>query len=155
MSEGAASAQRPYLLRAMHEWMTDNALTPHIVVDATVADLNLSAEHIRDNKVVLNVSYAATRGLVIGNDAVTFEARFNGVPTALHVSVDAVLGIYARENGQGMVFSEESQPPPDEPSPGSGPGSDSGPGPGLGDSPDSNDGKKPGRGKKPRLRVVK
>lgn len=145
MSEGAASAQRPYLLRAMHEWMTDNALTPHIVVDATVADLNLSPEHIRDNKVVLNVSYAATRGLVIGNEAVSFEARFNGVPTALHVSVDAVLGIYARENGQGMVFSEESGPSGDDSGPGGGPRPGNGPGDDSG----------PGGGKPPKLRVVK
>jgi stringent starvation protein B len=145
MSEGAASAQRPYLLRAMHEWMTDNALTPHIVVDATVADLNLSPEHIRDNKVVLNVSYAATRGLVIGNEAVSFEARFNGVPTALHVSVDAVLGIYARENGQGMVFSEQSGPSGDDSGPGGAPSPSNGPGDDSG----------PGGGKPPKLRVVK
>ena len=117
MAEGPARAQRPYLLRAMHEWMTDNALTPHIVVDATSVDLNLSAEHIRDNKIVLNVSYSATRGLVIGNDAVAFEARFNGVPTPLNVPIDAVLGIYARESGQGMVFSEESESPTDDPGP--------------------------------------
>ena len=149
MSEGAASAQRPYLLRAMHEWMTDNALTPHIVVDATVADLNLSPEHIRDNKVVLNVSYAATRGLVIGNEAVTFEARFNGVPTALNVAVDAILGIYARENGQGMVFSEESGPSGDDSGPGGGPG--------TGPRPDNGSGKDSvsGGGKPPKLRVVK
>jgi stringent starvation protein B len=129
----------------MHEWMTDNALTPHIVVDATVADLNLSPEHIRDNKVVLNVSYAATRGLVIGNEAVSFEARFNGVPTALNVSVDAVLGIYARESGQGMVFSEESGPSGDDSGPGTGPGPSTGPGEDPG----------PGGGKPPKLRVVK
>lgn len=67
MAERPTSAQRPYLLRAMHEWMTDNALTPHIVVDAASADLNLSAEPSGDGRIVLNVSYGATRGLVIGN----------------------------------------------------------------------------------------
>lgn len=139
MAEGPASAQRPYLLRAMHEWMTDNAQTPHIVVDAGSADLNLSAEHIRDNKIVLNVSYSATRGLVIGNDAVSFEARFNGVPTALNVPIDSVLGIYARESGQGMVFSEESEPPTDPSS----------------DDPGPSDDPAPGDGKRPTLRVVK
>ena len=114
MAERPLSRQRPYLLRAMHEWMTDNALTPHIVIDATFSGVALPAEHVRDNKLVLNVSYAATRALVIGNDAVTFEARFNGVPRSMHVPIDAVLGIYARENGQGMVFSEgpEPEPPP-------------------------------------------
>lgn len=139
MAEGPASTQRPYLLRAMHEWMTDNALTAHIVVDAGTANLNLSPEHVNDNKIVLNVSYSATRELVIGNDAVSFEARFNGVPTALNVPIDSVLGIYARESGQGMVFSEETEPPTD-PSPNE-PGSDN----------DSS----PGDGKRPTLRVVK
>jgi stringent starvation protein B len=131
MAEGPLSRQRPYLLRAMHEWMTDNALTPHIVVDATAEHLRVPAEHVRDHKIVLNVSYAATRGLRIGKEAVSFEARFNGVPRSLNIPIDAVLGIYARENGQGMVFSEEtgSEPPPD----------DSG----------------PQGGKKPALRVVK
>jgi stringent starvation protein B len=122
MAERPLSRQRPYLLRAMHEWMTDNALTPHIVVDATAVNLNLPADHVRDNRIVLNVSYAATRGLAIGNEAVSFEARFGGVPRSLTVPIDVVLGIYARENGQGMVFAEETgtAPPPDD----SGPPSD-------------------------------
>jgi stringent starvation protein B len=117
MAERPINSQRPYLLRAMHEWMTDNALTPHIVVDASSGNLNVPTEHIRENKIVLNVSYAATRGLVIGNDAVAFEARFNGIPRALSVPLDTVLGIYAKENGQGMVFAEEAKPPPDDPGP--------------------------------------
>jgi stringent starvation protein B len=118
MAERPLSRQRPYLLRAMHEWMTDNALTPHIVVDARTDRLGLPPEHVRDGKIVLNVSYAATRALVIGNDAVTFEARFNGIPRSLNVPMDAILGIYARENGQGMVFSDEAKPePPDDPDP--------------------------------------
>ena len=112
MAERPLSRQRPYLLRAMHEWMTDNALTPHIVVDAKAGGANLPPEHIRDGKIILNVSYAATRGLVIGNDSVAFEARFNGVPRAINVPIDSILGIYARENGQGMVFSDESTPGP-------------------------------------------
>lgn len=111
MAERPLSRQRPYLLRAMHEWMTDNALTPHIVVDAGLARLDLPPDQVRDNRIVLNISYAATRGLVIGSEAVSFEARFNGVPRALNVPIDAVLGIYARENSQGMVFAEEAGPP--------------------------------------------
>ena len=74
MAERPLSRQRPYLLRAMHEWMTDNALTPHIVVDAGVARLDLPPEQVRDNRIVLNISYAATRGLVMGSEAVSFEA---------------------------------------------------------------------------------
>ena len=88
----------------MHEWMVDNGLTPHIVVDASSPNLNVPPENIKDDKVVLNVSYAATRGLVLGNDTVAFEARFSGVPRAINVPVEFVLGIYARESGQGMVF---------------------------------------------------
>lgn len=111
MAERPLSRQRPYLLRAMHEWMTDNALTPHIVVDAGLAKLDLPPEQTRDNRLILNISYAATRALVIGTDAVSFEARFNGVPRAIAIPIDAVLGIYARENSQGMVFAEEAGPP--------------------------------------------
>jgi stringent starvation protein B len=132
MAERPLSNQRPYLLRAMHEWMTDNALTPHIVVDATFPDIDLPQEHVSDNKLVLNVSYAATRAFVIGNGAVTFEARFHGVPRPLYVPVDAVLGIYARENGQGMVFAEGPKPEPPPP-----------------------DGDGPKEEKRPALRVVK
>ena len=143
MAARPPSAQRPYLLRAMHEWMTDNALTPHIVVNASAEGVNVPTEHIQDGKVILNVSYAATRGLVMGNDAVAFEARFSGVPRAISVPVDAVLGIYARESGQGMVFAEEEQPPPDRPSPDQPPPNEPGPA-----TPE------PG-GKRPTLKVVK
>ena len=117
----------------MHEWMTDNGLTPHIVIDMTATQLDVPLDDVRENRLVLNVSYAATRGLAIGNEAVAFEARFNGVPKSLHVPIGAVLGIYARENGQGMVFSEEVAPPPEDPSPDSG----------------------PSEGKRPTLKVVK
>ena len=109
------SQQKPYLLRAMHEWMTDNGFTPHIVVDASAPDLNVPTEHAEDGKIVLNASYSATRGLSLGNDLVSFEARFNGVPCAISIPIDAVLGIYARETGQGMVFTDENPTPPDTP----------------------------------------
>jgi stringent starvation protein B len=132
MAERPVSAQRPYLLRAMHEWMMDNGMTPHVVVDMSSGDIDVPEENIKDGKVVLNISYAATRGLVIGNDAVTFEARFNGVPRSLYIPIDAVLGIYARESGQGMIFAEEETPPPDDTSPDIG-----------------------GAGKRPSLKVVK
>lgn len=98
--------QRPYLLRAMHEWMTDNGLTPHIVVDATKPGLSAPSEHIEDGKLVLNLSYAATRNLTIDNDATRLEARFGGIAQRLTIPVDAIMGIYARETGQGMVFAD-------------------------------------------------
>jgi stringent starvation protein B len=113
--------QRPYLIRAMHEWMMDNGFTPHIVADATVAGLKIPSGHVKEGKIVLNVSHSATRGLVLGNDAIGFEARFDGVAQQVSVPVHAVLGIYARETGQGMVFSAEDSPEPPADAPPSGP----------------------------------
>jgi stringent starvation protein B len=105
----------------MHEWMLDNGFTPHLVVDAKRDGVRVPDGHVKDGKIVLNVSPTATRGLSLGNDAVTFEARFGGVSQQLVIPVAAVLGIYARETGQGMIFGEDDAPaaPPegDEPSP--------------------------------------
>jgi len=136
--------QRPYLLRAMHEWMADNNLTPHIVIDTSAENLQVPEGHDADGKLVLNVSYAATRGLSLGNDLVCFEARFSGVPKQVAVPVDAILGIYARETGQGMVFSSEDVPPPD-----AGPPPDGG-----GSSPDATPAR-PEKPERPSLKVVK
>jgi stringent starvation protein B len=96
----------------MHEWMVDNGFTPHIVVDAKHEGLQVPEGHVNDGKIVLNVSPSATRSLVLGNDAVRFEARFGGVARAVAVPVEAVIGIYARETGQGMIFADEAGPPP-------------------------------------------
>src|SRR5690606_18740896 len=106
------SPKRPYLLRAMHEWMLDNGLTPHAVVDAQREGLTVPREHVKEGKIVLNLSPAATRSLTLGNELVSFEARFGGVSRQLEIPVSAVLGIYARENGQGMIFTEEDPPDP-------------------------------------------
>jgi len=110
----------------MHEWMADNGQTPHIVVDASAEGVEIPAGHARDGRIVLNISEAATRDLMLGNDIVAFEARFGGNPFYIKLPVDAVLGIYARESGQGMIFSSESKGPtppdgsPDEQSGGNG-----------------------------------
>jgi len=109
MDEQLISKQRPYLIRAMHEWMIDNELTPHIVADASGGGLLIPDEHIKDGKIVLNVSYSATRGLILGNEDLSFEARFAGVAQQLRIPVHLVLGIYARETGQGMIFTDESE----------------------------------------------
>jgi len=105
----------------MHEWMLDNGFTPHLVVDAKCEGVRVPGSHVKDGKIVLNVSPTATRALNLGNDAVTFEARFGGVSQQLVIPVAAVLGIYARETGQGMVFGEDdapkASPEGDEPSP--------------------------------------
>jgi stringent starvation protein B len=97
-------------MRAMHEWMLDNGFTPHLVVDAKRDGVRVPTAHVKDGKIVLNVSPTATRALSLGNDAVTFEARFGGVSQQIVVPIAAVLGIYARETGQGMIFGEDDSP---------------------------------------------
>ena len=92
--------------------MLDNGFTPHLVVDAKRDGVRVPEAHVQDGKMVLNVSPSATRALVLGNDVVTFEARFGGVARELVIPVSAVLGIYARETGQGMIFSDDDAPPP-------------------------------------------
>jgi stringent starvation protein B len=110
-------SRRPYLIRAMHEWMTDNRQTPHLVVDAAIDGVAVPRQHVRDGKIVLNASYKATAGLVIKNDWISFGARFDGVAFDIRVPVHAVMGIYARETGQGMIFSDDDAAPPDGPPP--------------------------------------
>jgi stringent starvation protein B len=110
--------QRPYLLRAMHAWITDNGQTPHVVVDTTVAGVRVPARHVRDGKIVLNISHAAVSHLDIRNDALLFDARFSGASYSIHVPLQAILGIYSRETGRGMIFSDkDSGAAPEEPPP--------------------------------------
>ncbi len=113
-----ATSKRPYLIRAMHEWMTDNGLTPYVVVDAGAQDLLVPERYISDGKIVLNVSYSATRDLDFAADRLSFEARFRGVAERVDVPNSAVIGIYAQETGQGMIFTADDSVPPgsDEPS---------------------------------------
>lgn len=104
--------RRPYLLRAMHQWITDSGLTPQIMVDATLDGVDVPRAHVREGRIVLNVSYDATRHLDLGNDWLSFEARFGGVARQLRLPVLAVQGIYARETGEGLMFPPEGQTPP-------------------------------------------
>ena len=101
-------SKRPYLIRAMHEWMGDNGHTPHIVVDASVDGVIVPSEHVKDGKIILNISDIAAHNLKMTNSAIGFLARFSGVPYDVWVPVRSVLGIYARETGQGMIFSHDS-----------------------------------------------
>ena len=101
---------KPYLIRAIHEWCTDNGFTPHIAVKVDER-ARLPKEYARDGQIVLNIAYAATGGLQIGQDLIRFQARFGGVARDLSFPVDSVLAIYARENGAGMAF--EPNPAPD------------------------------------------
>ena len=93
----------------MHEWMGDNSHTPHIVVDTSVDGVSVPVEHIKDGKIILNVSDSAAHNLKLTNDAVSFRARFSGVPFDVWVPMQSVLGIYARETGQGMIFSQDTE----------------------------------------------
>ncbi|MGI9270179.1 MAG: ClpXP protease specificity-enhancing factor [Woeseiaceae bacterium] len=101
-------SKRPYLIRAMHEWMGDNGHTPHIVVDASVDGVSVPREHVKDGKIILNISETAAHNLKLNNDAISFRARFSGVPFDVWVPMRSVLGIYARETGQGMIFSHDT-----------------------------------------------
>jgi stringent starvation protein B len=102
-------SKRPYLIRAMHEWMGDNSHTPHIVVDTSMEGVSVPVEHIKDGKIILNVSDSAAHNLKLTNDAISFRARFSGAPFNVWVPIQSVLGIYARETGQGMVFSQDTE----------------------------------------------
>ena len=115
---------RPYLLRALYEWCTDNGFTPYLVVRVNEA-VQVPREYVNNGEIVLNVSYDATSGLHIGNDFLEFKARFGGKPRDILVPVHRVIAIYARENGQGMAFPLEEDEgvqsdivdPPAEPAP--------------------------------------
>ncbi len=109
------TSTRPYLIRAIYEWIEDNSMTPHILVDADQPGVMVPKQHVREGQIILNVDPAAVRDLRLGNDWIEFSARFGGVARSVQIPVAAVLAIYARENGQGMAFAEEKtedDPPP-------------------------------------------
>lgn len=106
----AASSTRPYLIRALHEWCTDNGFTPYIAVHVD-RSVQVPLEYVSNNEIVLNVGFEATSHLDLGNEMIQFKARFGGVAREILVPVDHVVAIYARENGQGMAF---PPPSPDE-----------------------------------------
>lgn len=112
-------SSRPYLLRALYEWINDNGMTPHLLVNAGYPRVDVPKEYVQDERIVLNISPSAVQDLVIDNEWVFFEARFSGLSRTIQVPVSAVMAIYARENGQGMAFGGEpgqgdSTPPPDD-----------------------------------------
>ena len=113
MSENMTS-NRPYLVRAIYDWISDNGLTAHVLVDAEFPGVEVPREYVQDGRIVLNVSASAVQGFIADNDELTFSARFGGRPMTLRVPMDAVLAVYARENGQGMVFDPEEPVDPDD-----------------------------------------
>jgi len=110
---------RPYLIRAVNEWLLDNRCTPHLLVNAEAPGVDVPRQYIQDGKIVLNIGPNAVEGLRVSNEEVTFLARFSGVSQLVSLPISAVLAIYAKENGRGMMFSEEED---DGPEPGGGPG---------------------------------
>ncbi|MDA8826586.1 ClpXP protease specificity-enhancing factor [Luminiphilus sp.] len=131
------NSSRPYIIRAIYEWIVDNECTPHLLIDATCAGVFVPESYVSDGQIVLNIAPSAVVSLQMGNDTVAFNGRFGGQPQDVEVPVASILGIYARENGQGMVFDGPMEPDPD-PEP-----------PYIGE-PSPND-----RGTRPALKIVK
>ena len=105
---------RPYLIRALHDWCTDNGFTPYIAVYVD-SRVQVPAEYVKNNEIVLNIGFEATTALKLGNEAIEFKARFGGISRDIVVPIDHVTAIYARENGQGMAFPMPVEEPPDRP----------------------------------------
>ena len=108
---------KPYLIRSIYEWIIDNNLTPHLLVDAEDTSAILPQDFIEDGKIVLNIRPAAIQGLSLGNEEIEFNARFSGKPMHIVTPITAVLAIYAKENGKGMIFDQEEHDDDDEPPP--------------------------------------
>ena len=108
LSSASGSSTRPYLIRALHDWCTDNGFTPYVAVFVD-ASVQVPSEYVKNNEIVLNIGFEATTGLKLGNEFVEFKARFGGTSRDILVPVDHVIAIYARENGQGMAFPVPTQ----------------------------------------------
>ena len=137
------TSSRPYIIRALYEWILENDCTPYILVNAGDQGVEVPQEHVKDGQIILNISPSAVHDLQIHNQAIDFDGRFAGMPKQVYVPIGSVMGIYAKENGQGMIFDTDgSRPSPPEPS-----GTDKS---GGGNAPERN-----AAGKKPPLRLVK
>jgi stringent starvation protein B len=140
MENQILTSTKPYLVRALYEWITDNACTPYIIVNAEADNVEVPKQYVEEGRIILNVSEEAVRDLQITNEFLEFNARFNGVATQVYTPIIAILAIYAQENGHGMVFSEEEM--------GSVPPDDSG-------RRGKKDIKRPDPSNKPRLKIIK
>jgi stringent starvation protein B len=135
------SSSQPYLIRAIYDWIIDNDLTPYLLVNAKNDYAMIPREYVEDGKIVLNINPTAISDLQLGNDYIMFNARFSGKAMEVSVPVVAVLSIYARENGQGMMFNEnDTTTPPTSPE---------------GNSPSGNSSPDKPKKQKPQLKVVK
>ena len=129
------TSSRPYLVRAMYQWIADNGMTPHLLVDVTIDGVLVPPEHVQNGKIILNIAPMAVSNLVLGDEEVNFSARFSGQSMGIIIPVDAILAVYAKENGQGMMFSEDDGA--------------------VSSSDDDGDDPDPDKPKRPTLRVVK
>ena len=111
------TSHRPFMIRALNEWILENNCTPYILVNAYANDVQVPQNYVKDGQIILIVSPGAVQGLTITNDGVEFDGRFGGIPSRVSVPTHAVLGIYAKENGQGMIF-DTDDPIPEPPGPG-------------------------------------
>lgn len=139
------SSSRPHIVRALYEWIIENDCTPYILVNAFADDVEVPQEHVKDGQIILNISPSAVQSLFIRSEAIDFDGRFAGIPKRVYVPISAVMGIYAKENGQGMIFDPDANlPKPPSPT-------------GTDNPPDgkSTETKPSSLGKKPSLRVVK
>ena len=129
------TSSRPYLIRALYEWISDNDMTPYILVDAEYEDVVVPTQHVEKGKIVLNIAMSAVDNLTLGDSAVELDARFSGKSLQIYAPIPSILAIYARENGKGMVFGEDDGGDDEPPTP-----------------PEKEESSKPNR---PKLRVVK
>jgi len=134
------TSHRPYMVRALNEWILENNCTPYILVNAYAKDVQVPQNYVKDGQIILNISPVAVQDLTITNNGIEFNGRFGGIPTRVYVPTPAILGIYAKENGQGMIFDTDDPIP--EPS---------GPGP---EKPAKKDSEK-SNSSRPELRIVK
>jgi stringent starvation protein B len=110
------TSHRPYMIRALNEWILENNCTPYILVNAYAKEVQVPQSFVKDGQIILNISPVAVQDLSISNNGIEFNGRFGGIPTRIYVPSHAVLGIYAKENGQGMIF-DTDDPIPEPPSP--------------------------------------
>ena len=108
----AMSSSRPYLLRALYDWVLTNNCTPYISVNAFFAEVEVPQDYVRDGIIILNISPHAIENLTLGDVAISFEGRFGGISSSVYVPISAIISIYAKENGKGMVFEMEAEFPP-------------------------------------------
>jgi len=105
------TSSRPYLIRGLYEWMIDNSMTPHLLVDVGDVDTDLPRSLIKDNKIIFNIAPSAVINLIVGNVSIEFSARFSGIEKHISLPVSSVLAIYSRENGSGMTFDKNKDGP--------------------------------------------